>query len=1405
MRISSRQVRKPTFHIVALMQVLAIVVFAKTAGGESVSATAATEPQRGTISGRTAAVFGASALGRGIFSLPPPFAAPQEEGAPLWDVFPTYSPDAGLSEWGMGWSTALSIKRWRPSGEVNFTGGGEALDCVFPIQCGRNDAVCVASNQRLAAVCNRFVGPWGPMSPGNDSDKNNSFWYPDGFSQLVRVQQPVGPNDPFVAYLRDGRVATFSPAPNGLEGWWLSQVQDTIGRTTTISYVTPVSAVGNRMIVAAVQYGGVAGGQHPYEIKFNYAPSIPGGSGFLSSATNGILSFWELRVASVDCLVRGKPRWTYRLGYENSQQVPALYYLTSVTRSFPSGDSLPPMTFVYDRNDTVLGSLTGNSFTALQETMSTYGLTPWGMTNNAFLYHEKTDGLVDFAYRTDLAPGQASGFLEGFSLPSYGFFTHENTGDPFTLTRAWQKNFFDDPRLDLLFAIAPVGFPSTGQIGDTQPDVTSFIGPPYSDPNNEVPGGNPGHAEVDFRYWMQSPLLSARILDKDYGAVQTATVPVLADLNSDGLAEIVDERLFQGDFVEAWTNTGSDPLVATPDFAPPCKLFDVPGRLDGLFVQDVNGDGHPDIITRSLGTASIDVWLRVGQSMCDPNAYIRLPAILSGPDVPLLGGTTHFSFIDANKDGLVDLLAKFVPETPTNRSLAFPPPMLFLGAGISGGGVIFNEVSVPAFDAAWVATTNNSTYVMTGDLLGDGNEHVLFFENNVAAPTQIGNVVDVSLATQPSGGLMTNYDDGQGTSYAVAYQRVTPTLGLPRRTTVLSTVDVTSTGERPYELKYQFTEPTTYPGPAISRIIDGQPFTGTAGTSALIGFTDVTVTTAETPKNGGVEFASQTASFMFSPDVPQGLLTDLATTTTAAGDKSGVHEHFTYTGTTLRGLPFQQPLQHTKSLAIPGTTNSPVGSEVTNYADYAEACPQSIGQTSNTASGAKTETTTIAYHPLAGTGLANALTCLPDTVTAADGNRRPAWLSVTIAYKYDASPQLLEVDTGSVVVRKNVYDPGNGTLTSTTDGAGATTKFGYTLPPLVSSVTLPDGRNLDVGDVNPVTDAPLAVCLGDTIANNCRSGYERSFRYDGMERLTALWDNVSEGSSVNPLVSVSYRLSSAASFAAVTATTLVDAGTSGTEAITPRIGALRTTVSLSSAAGRDISAAELAPGGWVLSGFVQRDQFLGLTTVYTAPALVADPLAIAPGTLPPGAQSLSVAAIDALGFPASTFAVLNGDASGNFSASLGQFFGVSPDTNGAQVQSTVSNTSCDAISGACATTSSIDVAGRLRAFTDEAKRTGTYDYDSSRAPELSYPPRHDRCLARLRCQRTALIRRARRRVHHLRTRCNERTAPKQNVFGRRREQSAALRILRLRHNWSLDGARLSRRGRQNQQGLPLLL
>src|SRR5262245_26140618 len=81
-------------------------------------------PERGSVAGALSKLaFGAADVARGSFVLPLPIELPSQRGALAAKVIPSYSPEGGISEWGMGFESQLEIRRFRVSGDLRYALG----------------------------------------------------------------------------------------------------------------------------------------------------------------------------------------------------------------------------------------------------------------------------------------------------------------------------------------------------------------------------------------------------------------------------------------------------------------------------------------------------------------------------------------------------------------------------------------------------------------------------------------------------------------------------------------------------------------------------------------------------------------------------------------------------------------------------------------------------------------------------------------------------------------------------------------------------------------------------------------------------------------------------------------------------------------------------------------------------------------------------------------------------------------------------------------------------------------------------------------------------------------------------------------------------------------------------------
>ncbi len=273
-------------------------------------------PSRGSLAGQYAGVaFGPADVSRGGFSLPLPIVVPTERGPLPATPFPSYSPEAPLSEWGAGWATSsLQIHRFRERGDLDWS-------------------------------TDDLTGPWGRMVRGSDG-----AWYPTGFSAHVRVEQPS--SDTLIAYLPDGQRWTYGGAAatesgsGGTYAWNLVRTEAPTGQRSTYAYVANASG---RLFLESVEYGAVSGGDAPAKVTITTEPiATP-----ITDYRSGRAVVLDRRVARVTALVRHATtgafteRWRFDIGYTAEGLGPS-FYLSSLRQTFASGEAAPVVTFEHE-------------------------------------------------------------------------------------------------------------------------------------------------------------------------------------------------------------------------------------------------------------------------------------------------------------------------------------------------------------------------------------------------------------------------------------------------------------------------------------------------------------------------------------------------------------------------------------------------------------------------------------------------------------------------------------------------------------------------------------------------------------------------------------------------------------------------------------------------------------------------------------------------------------------------------------------------------------------------------------------------------------------------------------------------------------------------------------------------
>jgi hypothetical protein len=696
-----------------------------------VQAPEVSRPERGSLAGAYAGVaFGAADLSRGSFSLPSPFALPSARGEAFTSVFPSYRPDEGITEWGIGWSAPLSITRWRATTDLDY----------LPLE----------------VTADELIGPWGRMTRGSDG-----AWYPQGLLEAVRV---VERGASLIAYRSDGVAWSFGEReridnPRGTYAWYLERIDAPTGEATVLSYAANESG---RRFVTAMDYGGWTGGEpgtaQPgdpahYRVELGYGP--------LPSAFRDLRSGFELvldrRVTGVRVLARDRDsgelalRWRYELGYALDPWGPA-FYLTSVQRVFArvspdgrvdvtdtEGEGAREPAFRYDY---ALGSeeVPRAAFRALPELDSV--IAQFGVDaiqpHRASLLDANFDGRIDLEHAASqtLLIRTDAGF-EPQPLPDAGAATYPPCRPP--------SSPYNDPRSLLRM-----------RAGDDEPRVV-VLEPGWTGSSELSVCSRDGlqlYAEPLAGYWQ---------LDNNTR---------LVDLNVDHQPDLL--RVEPG----GYTVLPNDSDAAGYGFGAP-----IAGALEPLiyanatWVHDLNGDGVPDLV--SVDGAQLVVWYGRGNFEFAPQGELLPVEDAYGWMADL--SSYDLDFVDANKDGLSDVLA----------SLGFTA-ILYVNDGSR-----LVERPVPAFaDLDW-----SSSAPVIADFAASGNAELTITQGLEAKGMQL-----VSAGT----GLLRSADDGKGTRLSFTYTRGPARDKVEYRAAVLESLSVASSGYDEVTYGYEYEQPVAH-------------------------------------------------------------------------------------------------------------------------------------------------------------------------------------------------------------------------------------------------------------------------------------------------------------------------------------------------------------------------------------------------------------------------------------------------------------------------------------------------------------------------------------------------------------------------------------------------------------------
>ncbi|HTE55051.1 MAG TPA: RHS repeat-associated core domain-containing protein [Kofleriaceae bacterium] len=644
------------------------------------------QPERGSLTGGLARfAIGAEDVSRGSFSLALPIEVPSERGPLRAEVLPSYAPENGISEWGVGWSAQLAIQRFRLTGDVDY----------------QTDS---------------FSSPWGRLVRGTDG-----AYYAAGLKTPVRLEQgadgwtAIDPSGTRYEFRRE--VAT----PEGVYAWYLTRVQTILGDATTIEYA---ASAGGRPFVSRVLYGGR---EDPatYRLDFEYealpVALVDYRSGYplaLDRRVTGVVSSAKAGGRGVYGL-----RWRHDITYRESAFGPG-FQLDSVMRTFASGESEPPIAYDYDLPEQAtpagLAFRTGELDEApgVAALLAATGDPDAVQPDHAALTDVDDDGLPDLEHGADftLYRQSADGAFVAEPLPPPPAGSDSQCRPPASIfNQARSLVRMAGPGTDLQVLVLEA------QSSTTDVRVCDRAGAPRF--SVQVPGR-----------WSLGANSKVVDLDRDDRPdllmVDTGQVEVLENISGEGCGP------GGGTCVPFGFRT--HPAVELE------YLNGFPFTPTASWAQDMNGDGNPDLVQRTDDRVSI--WYGRGRFRFETLETQLAFLNRSGGEIFNLDDWT-ITWVDANKDGLTDALlaidqesALFINEGDHLQEVAAPAledaVQLQLGVPIVGDLRARGDLDLTFVGAevAAIALTAPTTGLLVAADDGKGTSIGFDYERSAAAP-----------------------------------------------------------------------------------------------------------------------------------------------------------------------------------------------------------------------------------------------------------------------------------------------------------------------------------------------------------------------------------------------------------------------------------------------------------------------------------------------------------------------------------------------------------------------------------------------------------------------------------------------------------------------------------------------
>ena len=1080
-----------------------------------------------------------------------------------------------------------------------------------------------------------LTGPFGRLTRGTDGD-----WYPIGLDKAIRVKVS---GDDLVAYLPDGTQWTFGGVARitnakGTYAWSLREVKDPTGRTTTLTWTA--NASGN-LFLAQVAYGGIHEDAQ-YQIDLTYETVTT------TDARGAVIpKFTDYRSGAALALDRRVSRVTVSARHAQTAVMAERWHYDLHYKEETVGAAF----YLAELDKTFASGEAGPTV------RYTYNLKGAGYDSVPMKeVPELTSLFTTLGVTTDvLQPKRGSVSDVDFN----GNPDLEIADDGRTLVLQKGAGTAEDPLRFETAPLAPKGAACTtaDQVGcmfDRCRPVAHTVGEVLAprmlsqlNPTDDVV------RVVDFQWNPSTALTAVSLCDREGTRLNKSVVAGqwassdavrFVDMNRDHLPDLL--RVSAGRY-EILPNASATTAGATA-YAWGAKITGPLVNAHGLpitpiaaWVSDITGDGAADIVVET--TDALQVWHGLGNFQFTPTAQ-ELPLVNRHGIV--LTHLDQYKLVpaDLNKDGLQDY---FVTNANT-RTARFI--MYFTNVGGK-----FVETPVSAFDK--LPATVSEPVIATFD--GSGNTSVTV--------TDSGKAYSIALEG-PETGLMATADDGMGTVLSFQYARGPASPGIRHRYALLDRMDVQSSGYDVMSYDYRYEQPSIH----------------TVG-KFLLGFDRVTRRDGDLPSN---PLATHQMTFL-NEDRFAGLMLSSADTDVRAPSlvKVALRE---YEDATFVGIPWKRLKKSSEGwTSADGATSL---FDVTTVDAYeADVCPAHTTRTSR--NGTLETQTTRAQLPALGLHMH----CMEGTIAESGHHSDPALdftEQQTIAR--NAMGQVLAIQRlgGGAPWNEQTmtYDADGQIVTMASAGKGTATFTYDPVTKLLSRIVGADGVITEVTARDPLTDAVLT-----HFTDRGGASYNQYFAYDGEERLSAKWNDLTAATAASPNESYRYAYATLNTPASVFLRTLVDAAT----------GSSKSSVELSTASNEKLGVASLIDSGWVFDGLTARSRRQRTVEAFQVASR-------APGT--------DVTALDY----ASLFTGTSGGSPSRLRASYPSDFGF--DASGttelhSDVEMKTTSTMAidgsgglarvDTTAGALPTVTTLDARGKhTLGFTDEANTHFTYIYDA---------------------------------------------------------------------------------------------